>query len=281
MVLKEHNSLIGLTKEEIGQQFEQIGIDKKTIRMRVFQLWNWMYFRGVTSFEEMTTISKDLRVSLSNKYTIGRAPISSCQISKDKTRKWLISFGSNSDVETVYIPEKKRGALCISSQIGCTLNCKFCFTGTMPLVRNLSADEIVSQILIAKDELNDWPEKTDSRILTNIVMMGMGEPLYNYNEVAKALNILTDADGINISKRKITLSTAGIVPMIKKLGEEFGVGLAISLHAVRDDLRSEIIPINRKYPIKELMDVLRFYPKAKNSRRITFEYVMLKGINYK
>ena len=279
MISENNNSLIGLTREELAKQFELIGLDKKTIRMRVFQLWNWLYFRGAKSFEEMTTISKDLRIILDKKYSISRFPISNCQVSNDKTIKWLISFGSNSDVETVFIPESDRGALCISSQVGCTLNCKFCFTGTMPLVRNLTASEIVSQLLIARDELNDWPKKTERRVLTNVVMMGMGEPLYNYNEVSKALNILIDPDGINFSKRRITLSTAGVVPMIKKLGEEFGVGLAVSLHAVNDDLRNYLIPINRKYPIKELMSALRAYPKAKNSRRITFEYVMLKGIN--
>ena len=273
------SSLIGLTRKEIAEQLLLLGVRQQSCKMRVSQLWHWIYFRGAKSFGQITTISKDLRASLAEKYSLERFVVSEKQVSKDGTRKWLVKFGLNNEVETVFIPEKARGALCISSQIGCTLNCRFCHTGTMPLVRNLTAAEIVSQLLVARDELDEWPPNNRNRLISNIVMMGMGEPLYNYDEVAKAIKIFLDPEGFNISRRRVTLSTAGVVPMINRVGKELGVGLAISLHAVTDDLRNELVPLNRKYPIKELISALRAYPYTRNSRRITFEYVMLKGIN--
>ena len=272
-------NLIGLSYDEISQELLKFGIPKSSIAMRASQIWHWLYFRGAKKFNEMSSISKELQLSLDHVFEISRPNISNYKKSKDGTQKWLVEFDNNSDVETVYIPESDRGSLCISSQVGCILNCSFCYTGTMPLVRNLKASEIVSQFLIARDSLFDWPEYNNNRFLSNIIMMGMGEPLYNYEEVLKSLKIFMDPNGINISKRKITLSTAGVIPMIDQLGKDLAVGLAISLHAVNDELRNELVPINKKYPLKELIKTLSLYPQAKNSRRITFEYVMLRGIN--
>ncbi len=272
-------NLVGLTREEIGDALARIGVPERARRMRADQLWHWMYFRGARTFAEMTNISKDLRGALDEKFVIGRGDVVSAQTSADGTRKWLIGFGPGQEAESVFIPEEDRGALCVSSQIGCTLNCRFCHTGTQALVRNLSAGEIVAQLLRARDELGEWPSPAGERMLSNVVLMGMGEPLYNYDNVAAALRIFMDHEGIGISRRRITLSTAGVVPMIERAGRELGVALAVSLHAVHDDLRDVIVPLNKKYPIKELLDACRRYPGAKNARRITFEYVMLKGVN--
>ena len=262
--------------------------------MRVQQLWHWIYFRGFTSFDAMTSVSKELRATLSQHFTLDRPEVVAEQVSVDGTRKWLLRLqgdpdsGLPHDVECVYIPDTERGTLCVSSQVGCTLNCSFCHTGTQRLVRNLTAGEIVGQVLAARDKLGDWPGATrptdgviptGERCVTNIVMMGMGEPLYNFEAVRDALLIVSDGDGIGISKRRITLSTSGVVPMIERTGAEIGCMLAISLHAVRDELRNELVPLNRKYPIKELLEACRNYPGASNAKRITFEYVMLKGVN--
>ena len=256
--------------------------------MRVQQLWHWIYFRGARSFDEMSSVSKDTRTALAERFTVDRPEVVAEQISNDGTRKWLLRLPSGDDlqkaheVECVYIPETDRGTLCVSSQVGCTLNCAFCHTGTQRLVRNLTAGEIVGQVMVARDRLNDWADRETphgNRLITNIVMMGMGEPLYNFDAVRDALLIVSDNEGIGISRRRITLSTSGVVPNIKRAGEEIGVMLAISLHAVRDELRNELVPLNRKYPIAELLQACRDYPGASNARRITFEYVMLKGVN--
>jgi 23S rRNA (adenine2503-C2)-methyltransferase len=249
-------------------------------------LWHWLYFRGARNFDEMTSVSKETRVELAKHFTVDRPEVVAEQISNDGTRKWLLRLPSGDkverphEVECVYIPETDRGTLCVSSQVGCTLNCTFCHTGTQRLVRNLTAGEIVGQVMVARDRLNDWADREgESRLVTNIVMMGMGEPLYNFEAVRDALLIVADNEGIGISRRRITLSTSGVVPNIKRTGEEIGVMLAISLHAVRDELRNELVPLNRKYPIAELLQACRDYPVASNARRITFEYVMLKGVN--
>ena len=261
--------------------------------MRVAQLWHWLYVRGVSDFADMLNISRDMRELLARHFTIARPEIVEEQISNDGTRKWLFRFpprgaGRPVEIETVYIPEEGRGTLCISSQVGCTLTCSFCHTGTQKLVRNLTAEEILSQLLIARDRLGDFPDRNtpdgamvpaEGRKVSNIVMMGMGEPLYNFENVKKALLIASDGDGLSLSKRRITLSTSGVVPEIYRTGEEIGVMLAISLHAVNDDLRDMLVPINKKYPLKELLDACRAYPSLSNSKRITFEYVMLKGVN--
>ena len=261
--------------------------------MRVSQLWHWLYVRGVSDFDAMRNVSKDLRETLRSRFTIARPEIVDEQISTDGTRKWLLRFpprgaGRPVEVETVYIPEEGRGTLCVSSQVGCTLTCSFCHTGTQKLVRNLTAEEILSQLLLARDRLGDFPDRdtpdgaivpAEGRKVSNIVMMGMGEPLYNFDNVKKALLIASDGDGLSLSKRRITLSTSGVVPEICRTGEEIGVMLAISLHAVRDDLRDELVPINRKFPLEQLMEACRAYPGLSNARRITFEYVMLKGVN--
>ncbi|MFN7039435.1 MAG: 23S rRNA (adenine(2503)-C(2))-methyltransferase RlmN [Alphaproteobacteria bacterium] len=268
-------NLIGLSKDELAQEIKDFG--EKSFRAK--QLWQWIYNQGATSFDQMTNIAKDLQQELDKHYSIARPATSREHISIDHTRKWLLKYNDNEEAETVYIPEEGRGTLCVSSQIGCTLSCKFCHTGTQKLVRNLTANEIVSQLLIARDRLEEWPSTREIRMISNIVMMGMGEPLYNYDNVKTALQILMDNEGIAISRRKITLSTSGVVPMIEQCGRELGVQLAISLHAVRDDLRNELVPLNKKYPIKDLLDACRRYPSASNSKRITFEYVMLKGIN--
>jgi 23S rRNA (adenine2503-C2)-methyltransferase len=279
-------SLIGLSRNELADRLGEIGVAPAQRKMRVQQLWHWLYFRGAQSFDDMTSISKGIRGELAQHFTVDRPEVVAEQISSDGTRKWLLRLPSGDnverahEVECVYIPETDRGTLCVSSQVGCTLNCSFCHTGTQRLVRNLTAGEIVGQVMVARDRLNDWADREDgTRRVTNIVMMGMGEPLYNFDAVRDALLIVGDNEGIGISRRRITLSTSGVVPNIVRAGEEIGVMLAISLHAVRDELRNELVPLNRKYPIKELLQACRDYPGASNARRITFEYVMLKGVN--
>jgi 23S rRNA (adenine2503-C2)-methyltransferase len=288
-------SLIGLTRAELAGALGAIGVPERQQRMRVSQLWGWIYGRGMTDFAAMTNIAKDQRAALADRFEIARPEIVTEQISNDGTRKWLLRLkparpGERPpEIETVYIPESDRGTLCISSQVGCTLTCTFCHTGTQRLVRNLTAGEIAGQIMLARDRLGDWPNAEtpgetqglpgSERKITNIVLMGMGEPLYNFDNVRSAMEIASDGEGLSVSKRRITLSTSGVVPMIARAGEEMGVMLAISLHAVRDELRDVLVPINRKYPIAELMAACRAYPGLSNAKRITFEYVMLKGVN--
>jgi 23S rRNA (adenine2503-C2)-methyltransferase len=267
--------LVGLSRDEMTAVFAEMGLPA----FRVKQVWHWIYHHGVRDFAEMSTLAKGLRYDLAEKFFISRPGIVTEQTSTDRTRKWLMSFDDGKMAEAVHIPEEDRGAVCISSQVGCTLNCRFCHTGTQVMVRNLTAGEIVGQFMLARDSYGEWPSSLEPRQLTNIVMMGMGEPLYNYDNVVKALRIVMDEEGIGVSRRRITLSTAGVVPMIPQVGADLGVQLAISLHAVHDDLRDEIVPINKKYPIAALLDACRAYPTARNSRRITFEYVMLKDVN--
>ena len=267
--------LVGLSREELAAEFARIGLPA----FRSRQVWHWVYHRGETDFEKMTTLSKDLRRTMAEQFAVSRPEVSRGQKSIDGTQKWLLKMPDGQEVECVHIPEDDRGALCVSSQVGCTLTCRFCHTGTQRLVRNLSAAEIVGQVMSARDALGEWPSPPDGRLLSNIVMMGMGEPLYNYENVAKALRIVMDGEGIAISKRRITLSTAGVVPMIARAGEEIGAMLAVSLHAVRDELRDVIVPLNKKYDIDALLAACRAYPGVSNARRITFEYVMLKGVN--
>ena len=270
-------SLVGLTKKEIKDSLRKLDIPDQQLNMRVNQIWGWVYNKGINTIDEMTTLSLDLREELKKYHNLERPQISDEQISKDGTKKWLLKFNDGSEVETVFIPDDERGTLCVSSQVGCTLNCTFCHTGTQRLVRNLTSQEIVSQIIIAKDSLSEWGQ--EPRQITNIVMMGMGEPLYNFESVRDGILTMSDDAGLSISKRKITLSTSGIVPKIKMAGDEIGSMLAISLHATNNDLRNEIVPINKKYPIEELLEACRNYPGLSNSKRITFEYVMLKGVN--
>jgi len=272
-------SLIGLDREALKTALAAAGVPAKSVAMRANQVWNWIYVHGARDFAAMSNLAKDFRALLENSFTLARPEIVTAQVSEDGTRKWLLKTGAGIEFETVYIPEKDRGTLCVSSQVGCTLNCRFCHTGTQKLVRNLNPDEILGQILIAKDALEDWPSTVPNRKVTNIVMMGMGEPLYNFDHVKSALAIVMDGDALALSKRRVTLSTAGVVPMIARAGNEIGSSLAISLHAVRDEIRDEIVPINKKYPIAELIEACRTYPGASNARRITFEYVMLKGVN--
>jgi len=287
-------SLIGMSRDQLAYVIGALGVPATQRKMRVQQLWHWIYCRGFTSFDDMTSVSKDLRAQLAERYTLDRPEVVAEQISVDGTRKWLLRLpgdpdsGLPHDVECVYIPDTERGTLCVSSQVGCTLNCTFCHTGTQRLVRNLTAGEIVGQVMVARDRLGDWPGGTrptdgvvpsGERCITNIVMMGMGEPLYNFEAVRDALLIVSDGEGIAISKRRVTLSTSGVVPNIERTGSEIGCMLAISLHAVRDDLRNELVPLNRKYPIAELLKACRNYPGVSNAKRITFEYVMLKGVN--
>jgi 23S rRNA (adenine2503-C2)-methyltransferase len=269
--------LVGMDRGELIAEMQAIG--EKAFRAK--QLWHWIYHQGVTDFAKMSTIARPLQNKLAERFVIGRPGVATEQTSTDGTRKWLFNFRDKQAVETVYIPDEDRGAVCISTQVGCTLSCRFCHTGTQKLVRNLSAAEIVGQFMAARDSYGEWPSPTDGspRLLSNIVVMGMGEPLYNYENTAKALKIIMDNEGIGLSRRRITLSTSGVVPMMDRCGEELGVGLAVSLHAVRNDIRDEIVPLNRKYPIEELLAACRRYPGASNARRITFEYVMLKGIN--
>jgi len=286
--------LIGLPRERIAELFETAGLDAKAARLRARQVFHWIYHRGVTDFAAMTDIAKPMRPWLAERFVIGRPEVVESQHSTDGTRKWLLRTADGHDFEMVFIPDADRGTLCVSSQVGCTLNCRFCHTGTMRLVRNLTAGEIVGQVMLARDALGEWPKgamaglddeesegvyASDGRLLTNIVMMGMGEPLYNFDNVRDALRLVMDGDGLALSKRRITLSTSGVVPMMARAGEEIGVNLAVSLHAVTKQVRDEIVPINRKYGIEELLQACAAYPGASNARRITFEYVMLAGRN--
>ena len=288
-------SLVGLTRTALAEALGAIGVKPAQQKMRVQQIWHWIYVRGAQSFEQMTSVSKELRAELDAHYTLARPEVVAEQVSVDGTRKWLLRLPGETpgerphEVECVYIPETDRGTLCLSSQVGCTLNCTFCHTGTQRLVRNLTPGEIVGQVMVARDRLGDFlgaeratgpglPTEGE-RFVSNIVMMGMGEPLYNFEAVRDAIQVISDGDGLSISKRRITLSTSGVVPMIERAGAEIGSMLAISLHAVRDELRNELVPLNRKYPIKELLDACRNYPGVSNAKRITFEYVMLKGVN--
>ena len=268
-------NLIGLSRAELEAALAELGEP----RFRAKQLWHWIYHRGVSDFAAMTSLGKALREKLAERFVVARPEVATAQASSDGTRKWLLRFADRQEAECVHIPEADRGTLCVSSQVGCTLTCRFCHTGTQRLVRNLSAAEIVGQVMAARDDLGEWPTPMSERQISNLVMMGMGEPLYNYDNVAKALKIVMDNEGISISKRKITLSTAGVVPMMERCGEELDVNLAVSLHAVTDDLRDRIVPLNKKYPIAELLAACRAYPGVHNARRITFEYVMLKDVN--
>jgi 23S rRNA (adenine2503-C2)-methyltransferase len=268
-------NLVGLGRAGLAAEMAAFGAEP----FRAGQLWHWIYHRGATDFAAMTSLSKAFREQLAERYELGRPSVSRTLASSDGTRKWLLRFADGQEVETVHIPEEERGTLCVSSQVGCTLSCSFCHTGTQRLVRNLSAAEIVAQVMIARDALGEWPSPQEDRQVTNIVLMGMGEPLFNYDNVAEALRIVMDPEGVSISRRKITLSTAGVVPMIRRCGAELGVNLAVSLHAVSDDVRDRLVPLNRKYPIAELLEACRSYPGSSNARRITFEYVMLKGVN--
>ncbi len=295
-------SLVGLTREQIGDALRSIDVPDRDIRMRTGQLWHWIYFHGVRDFDRMLNVSKVLRQKLADRFTLARPEVVVEQVSSDGTRKWLIRMPPapgdrlvggktvGAEIECVYIPESDRGTLCVSSQVGCTLNCSFCHTGTQKLVRNLSAQEIVQQLVVARDQLGDFPGLTPPtnglipsgegvRAVSNIVFMGMGEPLYNLDNVSDALGVMSDGEGLSLSKRRITVSTSGVVPDIPELGARTGAMLAISLHAVRDDLRDKLVPLNKKYPIKDLLQACRSYPNLSNARRITFEYVMLKGVN--
>ena len=293
-------SLIGMPREALAEALGGIGVPERQRRMRVQQIWHWLYVRGAEDFAAMTTLSKELRAALAQAFTLARPEIAAEQISVDGTRKWLLRLpgergGAPHEVECVYIPETDRGTLCLSSQVGCTLNCTFCHTGTQLLVRNLTAAEIVGQVVLARDRLGDWTptppspasgggikgggREPEKRLVSNVVMMGMGEPLYNFEAVRDGLDIVADGEGLSISKRRITLSTSGVVPNIARAGAEIGSMLAVSLHAVTDELRNELVPLNRKYPLRELLDACRNYPGVSNARRITFEYVMLKGVN--
>jgi 23S rRNA (adenine2503-C2)-methyltransferase len=275
--------LLGLSRAELTAALQAAGVPESQAAMRMRQVWNWIYHRGATSFSAMANISRDVQSVLDTNFRISRPEIASAQVSADGTRKYLLTFPDGSQAETVYIPDddenEHRGTLCISSQVGCTLNCRFCHTGTQRLVRNLEAGEIVSQLMVARDDLEEWPVSTAGRLVTNLVMMGMGEPLYNFENVKKALRIVMDPEGIQLSRRRITLSTAGVVPMMERAGKEINVNLAVSLHATRNEIRDVIVPLNRKYPLEQLLEACRKYPGAHNARRITFEYVMLKGVN--
>jgi 23S rRNA (adenine2503-C2)-methyltransferase len=280
--------LLGLSRGELASRLRALGVPERQTGMRVRQLWSWLYVRGTTDMAAMTDIAKDLRAELGQAYTLERPQVVTEQVSIDGTRKWLLRLADGKEIETVYIPEEDRGTLCISSQVGCTLTCSFCHTGTQKLVRNLTPNEIVGQIMLARDRLGDWPGATapdprglpcSTRKITNVVLMGMGEPLYNFDNVRDACAIAADGEGLSISKRRITLSTSGVVPEIPRWGEEAGTMLAISLHAVRDELRGQLVPINKKWPLQDLLAACRAYPGLSNAKRITFEYVMLKGVN--
>jgi 23S rRNA (adenine2503-C2)-methyltransferase len=273
-------SLAGLTRTEIRQAVIEIGVEERKAKMRAEQLWGWIYNAGVRSFDEMSNVSKALRAKLADAYTLDRPKILEKLVSNDGTRKYLIELAPGVECETVFIPNvSKTGALCVSSQVGCTLNCTFCHTGTQALVRNLTAAEIVTQVMIARDDLGEWPTTTENRQITNIVYMGMGEPLYNLDHVSDSIDILSDEEGMAIGRRRMTVSTSGVVPKIKELGERTNAMLAISLHATNDELRDELVPLNKKYPLADLMDAIRSYPSLSNSKRVTFEYVMLKDVN--
>ena len=276
--------LVGLSKAELAETLAAAGIAPKQAKMRARQLWHWMYLRGATDFGAMTDIARRDRELLIERFVIARPEVTQALVSEDGTRKWLLRTDDGNEFEMVFIPDADRGTLCVSSQVGCTLNCTFCHTGTMRLVRNLTAGEIAGQIMLARDALGEWPQPGEdltgeARMLTNIVMMGMGEPLYNFDNVKAALQLVMDETGLGLSKRRITLSTSGVVPMMARCGEELGVNLAVSLHAVNKETRDEIVPLNRKYGIEELLEACAAYPGASNARRITFEYVMLKGVN--
>jgi len=271
--------LVGLSREQIRAALEGAGLESRQAKLRSKQLWHWIYNRGVTDFALMTDIAKTQQPWLAERFSIDRPGVVEAQVSTDGTRKWLLKTADGHDFEMVFIPDADRGTLCVSSQVGCTLNCRFCHTGTMRLVRNLEPHEIVGQVMLARDALGEWPSQPEGRMLTNIVMMGMGEPLYNFDNVRDALKIVMDGDGLGLSKRRITLSTSGVVPMMARAGEEIGVNLAVSLHAVTKEIRDEIVPLNRKYGIEELLQACADYPGANNARRITFEYVMLKDKN--
>jgi len=291
--------LLGLPRARIAELFATAGLDSKAAKLRGKQVYHWIYHRGVTDFDVMTDIAKTMRPWLAQRFVVGRPDVVLAQHSSDGTRKWLLRTDDGHEFEMVFIPDESRGTLCVSSQVGCTLNCRFCHTGTMRLVRNLTPGEIVGQVMLARDELGEWPKgsmagfagdgdvddeeagdyRADGRLLTNIVMMGMGEPLYNFDNVRDALKLVMDGEGLALSKRRITLSTSGVVPMMARCGEEIGVNLAVSLHAVSKDVRDEIVPINRKYGLEELLQACADYPGASNARRITFEYVMLKDKN--
>jgi len=273
-------SLAGMTRAQLREAAIQIGVDEKKAKMRAEQLWRWIYHYGVQSFDDMTNISKDLRAKMAAEFTLTRPRLTERQVSVDGTRKYLIELSPGVECETVFIPDvAKSGALCVSSQVGCTLNCTFCHTGTQALVRNLTAAEIAAQVMIARDDLQEWPTSNENRKITNIVFMGMGEPLYNLDNVSDSIDIISDGEGMGIGRRRTTVSTSGVVPKIKELGERTGTMLAISLHATNDDLRDELVPLNKKYPLAELMDAIRQYPGLNNSKRVTFEHVMLKGVN--
>jgi 23S rRNA (adenine2503-C2)-methyltransferase len=274
-------SLVGLTKAEIAARLVDAGlVDAKKARMRASQLWRWIYHYGARDFGAMTDVAKELRAELAVRFTLERPEVTEHQVSVDGTRKYLIRMAPGIEVEAVFIPDVgKSGALCVSSQVGCTLTCTFCHTGTQRLVRNLTAQEIVAQVMVARDDLGDWPTSLENRDLTNIVFMGMGEPLYNLDAVRDAIEVISDGDGISISRRRITVSTSGVVNEMERLGEETGAMLAISLHATHDDLRDVLVPINRKYPLADLVAAVRAYPGLGNSKRVTWEYVMLKGVN--
>jgi 23S rRNA (adenine2503-C2)-methyltransferase len=285
-------NLVGLSRAALTDVLADVGVPEKQRRMRMRQLWHWMYNRGVVDFSTMTDISKDMQRKLDESFTIARPEVVTEQISSDGTRKWLLRLapddkGARHEIETVYIPEEDRGTLCISSQVGCTLTCTFCHTGTQKLVRNLTAGEIAGQVMLARDRIKDWPADLEAnkqppssgRYVTNVVLMGMGEPLYNFDHVKGAIDIISDGEGLTLSKRRITLSTSGVVPEIVRAGDEIGSMLAISLHGTTDEIRNKLVPLNKKYPIAELLEACRNYPGSSNARRITFEYVMLKGVN--
>jgi 23S rRNA (adenine2503-C2)-methyltransferase len=271
--------LLGLSKADLRLALETSQLEPKQAKLRAKQLWHWIYNRGVTDFALMTDIAKSMQPWLADRFVISRPQVVEAQVSTDGTRKWLLRSDDGNDYEAVFIPDADRGTLCVSSQVGCTLNCTFCHTGTMRLVRNLTAGEIVGQVMLARDALGEWPSQPEGRMLTNIVMMGMGEPLYNFDNVRDGLKIVMDGDGLGLSRRRITLSTSGVVPLMARAGEEIAVNLAISLHAVTKEVRDELVPINKKYGIEELLQACADYPGANNARRITFEYVMLKDKN--
>ena len=284
IVAGSENNLVGKTRQELIGLLSAAGTPEKQAKMRAGQIWQWIYQKGVRDFSAMTNLSKSYRAELAEKFSINVPEVVERQISNDGTRKYLMRIEGGHEVETVYIPEENRGTLCISSQVGCTLNCSFCHTGTQKLVRNLTAGEIVGQVLVARDDLGEWPEpgrtpNTESRLLSNVVLMGMGEPLYNFEAVRDAVNITMDNEGISLSRRRITLSTSGVVPEIARAANEIGCMLAVSFHATNDEVRDTLVPINKKWNIETLLDALRAYPRLSNSERITFEYVMLKGIN--
>ena len=271
--------LVGLTRDAMRAELEAAGLEPKQAKLRAKQIWHWIYNRGASDFAAMSDIAKAQAPWLAERFVISRPEVIEAQVSTDGTRKWLLRTHDGNDYEMVFIPDADRGTLCVSSQVGCTLNCTFCHTGTMRLVRNLEPSEIVGQVMLARDALGEWPSQPEGRMLTNIVMMGMGEPLYNFDNVRDALKIVMDGDGLGLSKRRITLSTSGVVPMMARAGEEIGVNLAVSLHAVTKAVRDEIVPLNRKYGIEQLLEACAAYPGANNARRITFEYVMLKDKN--